>query len=253
MPHYDEMTLALLALGESDVTDDGAQHLAACARCRAEVDQLGAVVAIGRSLDDADYPATPSSAVWDRILDDVREDERATGARLANATAPLASTALLAERAAPGRRARWGFSLAAAAAVGVLVGTGVTWNVTRSTTPTPQVSPSQVSVAALRPVDTPNAAGTAVLSVVSAHQRTMTVTVVNLPTQPGTFYEVWLMDPTNSHLVSLGVLGSEGHGAYVVPAGLDLTMYSAVDVSLQPMNGSPEHSKNSAVRGTLTT
>jgi hypothetical protein len=37
------------------------------------------------------------------------------------------------------------------------------------------------------------------------------------------FYAVWLMDPSHSGLVSLGVLGVDGRGVYIVPAGLDLT------------------------------
>jgi anti-sigma-K factor RskA len=157
------------------------------------------------------------------------------------------------ERRAGRRGPRWALSLAAAAAVGLIVGIGGTWSLTRSTTPTPTASPSQVSVAVLKPVDEPAAKGTAVLSVASAGQRTITVSVANLPTPAGTFYEVWLMDPTDSKLVALGVLGTGGHGDYVVPAGLDLTLYSAVDVSLQPMNGSPAHSSTSAVRGSIAT
>ena len=61
------------------------------------------------------------------------------------------------------------------------------------------------------------------------------------------------MDPTTNGLVSLGDLSSNGRGAYVVPSGLDLAKYNAVDVSLQPMNGSPAHSSHSAVRGTIAT
>jgi anti-sigma-K factor RskA len=248
VPHYDEMTLALLALGESDVTDDGEQHLATCAHCRAEVAQLGAVVATGRSVTDEDYPATPSATVWDRIVAEVGDDA-ADGDR--GAASPTVTS--LDERHAGRRSARWVLSLAAAAAVGLIVGIGGTWSLTRPTTPTPTASPSQVSVAVLKPVDEPAAQGTAVLSVASAGQRTITVTVANLPTPAGTFYEVWLMDPVDSKLVALGVLGTGGHGDYVVPAGLDLTLYSAVDVSLQPMNGSPQHSSNSAVRGSIAT
>jgi hypothetical protein len=255
VPHYDEMTLALLALGESAVTDDDEQHLSTCVLCRHEVDVLGQVVATGRSLSDEDYPATPSSAVWDRIQEQVR-GELATGE--ASPTMPSltsvtsATAASSAARTQRPRNVRWGLGLAAAAAVGLLVGAGATWSLTRSTTPTPPVSQGQVSVAALHPLDDPGAQGTAVLTTVSAQRRTISVSVANLPAQPGTFYEVWLMDPSNAHLVSLGVLDQAGHGEYAVPAGLDLTMYSAVDVSLQPMNGSPAHSKNSAVRGTIT-
>jgi anti-sigma-K factor RskA len=252
------MTLALIALGESHVTDDDEQHLASCAHCRAEVEQLAAVVATGRSVTVDDYPATPSVAVWDRIVAEVGDDAGQRG----DSNPEVAS---LDDRRAGRRRPRWALSLAAAAAVGLVVGIGGTWSVTRSTTPTPTASPSgsttptptaspsQVSVAVLKPVDEPAAKGTAVLSVASAGQRTITVSVANLPTHAGTFYEVWLMDPTDSKLVALGVLGTGGHGDYVVPAGLDLTLYSAVDVSLQPMNGSPQHSSNSAVRGSIAT
>ena len=248
MPHYDEMTLALLALGESQATDDGEQHLATCSRCRSEVAQLGTVVASGRLISDEDYPATPSAAVWDRILAEVGDE----GAESTDAATSAVVVPIDGRR--PGRRrARWALSLAGAAAVGLVVGVGGTWGLTRSTAPTPTASPSQVSVAVLQPVDEPAARGTAVLSAASAGQRTITVTVANLPTHAGTFYEVWLMDPANSHLVALGVLGTGGHGVYVVPAGLDLTLYSAVDVSLQPMNGSPQHSSNSAVRGSIAT
>jgi len=228
--HYDQTTLALLALGETQATADNAAHLSTCTRCRAEVDQLSAVVATSRAIQDSDYPVAPPAAVWDA------------------AVVPITSS-----RQRP-QRSRWLLSLGAAAAVGLIVGVGGTWTLTRTTTPPPQpTAQAHVSVAALHPLDTPAASGTAVLRVLSADQRTVTVTVANLPTPPGTFYEVWLMDPANSHLLSLGVLGADGRGAYLVPPGLNLAQYTAVDVSLQPMNGSPQHSNHSAVRGIIPT
>lgn len=246
MPHYDEETLALLALGEADATVDRAAHLATCAACRAEVDELRSVVAVGRSIEDGDYPAAPSPAVWDRI---VAEIHVADVAPPADAAASAEVVSLAEARQAP-RRSRWMVSLAAAAAVGLIVGIGGTWAVTR-TSPPVQVAQGQVRIAALEPLDIPTASGTATLREVSTDQRTMTVAVANLPTQPATFYEVWLMDPSDSQLVALGILGADGKGVYVVPPGLDLAQYTAVDVSLQPMNGSPEHSSTSAVRGVL--
>jgi anti-sigma-K factor RskA len=246
--HYDETTLALLALGETQLTPDNAAHLSTCARCQSEVDQLGAVVAIGRSVQDDDYPVAPPAAVWDRIMAEVHRDPTPATAE--------SSTAGVVELDSRGRRARsrrWATAMVAAAA-GLIVGIGGTWTLTRSATPASQPTASgQVSVVALKPLDVPAASGTAVLRVVSADKRTVTLTVANLPTVPATFYEVWLIDLANSHLVSLGVLGADGRGAYLVPPGLDLTAYSAVDVSLQQMNGSPEHSKKSAVRGTIST
>ncbi len=248
MTHYDETTLALLALGETQLTPDNAAHLSACARCQSEVDQLGAVVAIGRSVQDGDYPVAPPAAVWDRIMAEVHRDQTP-----ATAEASTAEVVELDSRGGRARRRRWATAMVAAAA-GLIVGIGGTWTLTRSTTPTSQpIASGQVSVVALKPLDAPAASGTAVLRVVSADQRTVTLTVANLPMVPATFYEVWLIDLANSHLVSLGVLGADGRGAYLVPPGLDLTKYSAVDVSLQQMNGSPEHSKKSAVRGTILT
>ena len=249
MSHYDETTLALLALGETQATADNAAHLSTCTRCRADVDQLSAVVATSRAIQDSDYPVAPPAAVWDRIIAEIQRDDAPTASDgSVAAVVPITSS-----RQRP-QRNRWLLSLGAAAAVGLIVGVGGTWTLTRTTTPTPQpTAQAQVSVAALHPLDTPAASGTAVLRVLSADQRTVTVTVANLPTPPGTFYEVWLMDPTNSHLLSLGVLGADGRGAYLVPPGLNLAQYTAVDVSLQPMNGSPQHSNHSAVRGIIPT
>jgi hypothetical protein len=36
-----------------------------------------------------------------------------------------------------------------------------------------------------------------------------------------------------------------------MPPGVDLANYSRIDVSLQPFNGSPLHSRTSVVRGSL--
>jgi anti-sigma-K factor RskA len=75
--------------------------------------------------------------------------------------------------------------------------------------------------------------------------------VTGLPTVPGTFYEVWLMNASPQRLLSLGVLDSSEHGVFQIPAGLDLSSYPVVDISLQPFNGSPAHSGTSSVRGSF--
>jgi hypothetical protein len=245
--HYDDETLALLAVGESGVTPDAEAHLHGCARCQDEVEALRAVVAAGRGVTPGDQPVAPAPAVWDRITDELSDD--ASG-DVAATTEPVVD--LDERRDRRDRRTRRLWSLTAAAAVGIVVGAGSMYAVTR-TTQTPPGSTATETVAALDPLDDPTASGKAVLQVSSPTQRTVTVTVKGLPLQPGTFYEVWLMDPSNAHLVALGVLDSKGQGSYVVPTGLDLSRYSAVDVSLQPMNGSPLHSSNSAVRGVIAT
>ena len=248
MSHYDDETLALLAVGESGVTPDADEHLGSCEQCRREVEQLRSVVTAGRGVSEADRPVAPGAAVWDRIAAELRDDAVADGPSAASPS----SVASLDERRR--RRPSRLWSLTAAAAIGIIVGSGATYAFTRGAPTQPTTTdPAQVTVAALAPHDDPTASGSAVLRVASPTQRTVTVTVKGLPLEAGTFYEVWLMDPSNAHLVALGVLNAKGEGSYIVPPGLDLSRYSAVDVSLQPMNGSPLHSSNSAVRGLITT
>ena len=261
MPHYDEATLALLALGETQVTDDNDVHLESCVEGRDHVASLGKVVALGRDVT-GDYSMMQAPVtVWERIsaeLDLGRgegsygsiagPDRSGTSGSIDEQ--PPAPVVRLEERRSSSRTQRI-VSLAAAAAVGVLLGAGGMWALGRSSVETPAAGSVQMASASLAALDMPNAHGTAVLRVQSAAQRSLTVNVSNLPLEPGKFYEVWLMDPTDSHLVALGVLGVNGQGAYVVPAGLDLAQYTAIDVSLQPMDGSPLHSKVSAVRGIM--
>ncbi|MFC4553847.1 anti-sigma factor [Georgenia faecalis] len=68
MPHIDDETLALRALGEH-VTPDVAEHLATCDECRTELTALERVTHAGRYAD-RDLVAPPA-AVWDRIADEL--------------------------------------------------------------------------------------------------------------------------------------------------------------------------------------
>ena len=253
MPHYDEETLSLLALGESGVTADDEAHLETCPRCRGEVSQLKVVVATARGVSDQDLPVAPPDRVWQRIIAEVRQPDltaelnrgvhvdrtRDTG----NLTGQPSATALR----RPVARKNPVILAAAAALVGVLVGTGATYLLTRDRSAAP-VSASQI---VLQPLDVPTAHGTAVLAVGIGNQRTLTVHVTGLPVVLGTFYEVWLMNAVPQRLVSLGVLDSAHAGVFQIPPGLDLFSYPVVDISLQPFNGNPAHSGHSAVRGTL--
>jgi hypothetical protein len=63
------------------------------------------------------------------------------------------------------------------------------------------------------------------------------------------YYEVWLLTPQVDGLISLGPLRSDGR--YQLPAGLDPTVFSVVDVSIEPHDGDPNHSGNSILRGGL--
>lgn len=64
------------------------------------------------------------------------------------------------------------------------------------------------------------------------------------------FFEVWMIDPAVSQLVSLGPLRSDG--IYDLPPGMDAAAFPIVDVSIEPLDGDPTHSGNSILRGQLT-
>jgi anti-sigma-K factor RskA len=91
-------------------------------------------------------------------------------------------------------------------------------------------------------------AGTAVMRA-TASQQLMVVTL-HAPRQPG-FYEVWLLARDGVSMISLGDLNASHTGTFVVPPGTDLRNYSRIDISLQPFNGSTQHSGTSVVRGSL--
>ncbi len=54
-------------------------------------------------------------------------------------------------------------------------------------------------------------------------------------------------------MYSLGVLPATGSGTYPLPGllGDGLEGFTIVDVSIEPYDGNPEHSRDSQVRGTL--
>jgi hypothetical protein len=90
--------------------------------------------------------------------------------------------------------------------------------------------------------------GTAVMRS-TASQREIVITL-RAPARPG-FYEAWLLARDGVSMISLGDLSSRHAGTFTVPPGVDLRDYSRIDISLQPFNGSPQHSKASVVRGSL--
>ncbi|HEU4676207.1 MAG TPA: anti-sigma factor, partial [Motilibacteraceae bacterium] len=150
---------------------------------------------------------------------------------------------------------RWLLPAAVAAAVGIVVGAGAATVVGRDRAPQ-QVSaqPDATVLGRARLVALPGQAGggEAIMEQVGGQRRL--VVDVNGLRQQGGYLEVWLMDPGNGGLVSLGVLAGGGaslHGDYPVPATLDLAAYPAVDVSAEPFDGNPAHSADSVVRGTM--
>jgi Anti-sigma-K factor rskA len=284
--HTDPAILALRALGEQAGSAQDDAHEAQCADCQRELERLSRVVGIARS----DGPAVleqPPPAVWARIAAAVGADPLSPAADAAGPDADVASAGAAGlgataaagngsgpvhadaggsaqdgrprpdgerpARARPGQRLRRGrIRLAVAvagAAAGLVIGIGGTVAVTQLTQ-----SPASTLVAdiALRPLPQfpqwQGAAGTAVLRETPAAQQL--AVSVTAPRRTG-FYEVWLLGRDGTSMISLGDLNTANNGTFTLPAGVDLRFYSRIDVSLQPFNGSTQHSSTSVVRGSL--
>ncbi|WP_242511326.1 anti-sigma factor [Pengzhenrongella frigida] len=258
MRHVDPEVLALVALGEPLADDADRTHLAGCAECTAEVASLRAVVAVGRSVTDADALVAPSAAVWDRIRgelqlattpggDPAAPGEPAPVTELEPVTELDERRARAAVRPEPGEVVA-AFTAAGATAAGLIVGGagGALW---ASDAFAPAAEPAVLATAALDPLPGWAASGTALVEEEPDGGRVLVVTLDG-PAVAGDFREVWLIDREVQRLVSLGVLtGSDGR--FTVPAGLDLSDFAIVDISEEPLDGVPAHSGDSIVRGTL--
>lgn len=230
--HCDPDVLALRALGEPVGDGDDDRHLAECAHCRRELDQLRAVAATGRAIEADDQPVTPPASVW-----------RGISAELGLTTGGTAVPAPAADRARTARRtSRW-LAAAAAALLGLLLGVGGTLLATQGSG-----GPPVMAKAELEPLPSKVGEGSARV-VGSGASRELDVDVRGLGPVVG-FYEVWLLDADGKKLVSLGLLRG-GRGRFVLPAGVDLHVYRVVDISIEPPDGNPAHSGDSVVRGLL--
>jgi len=151
------------------------------------------------------------------------------------------------------RRRRWATVLISAAAVVALIaGVGV-FVATRS-----DPSPTELAAAELLPYEgaqVGDAAGQVEL-IDDGEQLSLRVDMRDLPAPaPGTFYELWLIDPATGEPVSVATMkdgSSDVATEIAVPTGTDPERYDVVDVSVQEENAGPEHSGNSVLRGTLS-
>ncbi|MBY8870815.1 anti-sigma factor [Micromonospora sp. PLK6-60] len=260
MQHLDHDRLVFLALGESDAEDGETTHLDSCPHCRGELATLQHVAGLGADTQGlADLPAPPEH-VWQGIVTEIGAAERLPSlpaARRATASpdgADPASPAGPTTPAGPARRARrrwprWATTAvtAVAAAAVAVVGTAV---VLGGPAADPEPGPEVLASAPLAAFGgTPkDAAGDArVLADGQLHLH-----VANLPAVPG-YYEVWLINPTNMKMFSIGVLrAASGDVLLPLPPNVDLQAYSVVDVSAERYDNEPAHSGDSLLRGTLT-
>jgi hypothetical protein len=238
--HCEPEDLALAALGE-ELDPACQEHWPSCALCAEQVAELREVVVAGKASGGPDALADPPAWLWDRI-----EEQLETEPLPLRPTTPApAAQAPTRTRRTPG----W-LGLVAASAAGILVGGAVVGSLAGSDDPGAIVASTQ-----LRPMpDGPDRGGSASATLNRADDGyTITVTASDL-TGPEGFYEVWLLDEQDAGLIALGALPpGETEATFPVPEGVDLTSFSAVDISDEPLDGDPTHSTVTVLRGTLQT
>jgi hypothetical protein len=228
--------LALAALREPLPADDAA-HLAGCAECRAEVASLQ------RAVDALAVPqlaalgaaVPPPPRVWDAIA-------------AATARAPEPPPAPRADVLPLQRRRRPVLLIAAAAVAGAVVGAGAVAVIRGGDDGAGGVTVANVTLA---PLDDAHASGSA--SLVKREDGTRVLRLdLEAPGLSDGYYEAWLLEPSVTGMVPLGVVES-GETDFELPPSLDLGRFPMVDVSVEPMDGNPAHSGDSVVRGKLAT
>ena len=151
------------------------------------------------------------------------------------------------------RRRQWRTTVLAAAAVVALVVGGGVFLANRS-----DGGPTEVAAAELLPYEgaqVGDASGTVEL-IDNDDELGLRVDMRDLPAPaPGTFYELWLLDPETGEPISVATMkdGSPDVATDIsLPPGVDTERFDVVDVSVQEEDAGPEHSGNSVLRGTLT-
>ncbi|HEU4948473.1 MAG TPA: anti-sigma factor [Kribbella sp.] len=237
MAHLEPELLAQYALGDDVSLDTGEHgHLAGCDVCRAEVDELRRLAELGHELESGDRLEPAPQQVWNRIAEELGLPE----------ATPSYQASIARQRERRSARTRMVLVGAVAAALGLIAGVlGV--RVLGDDTTGPEQQP--LASTRLDPLAGKTGDGTADLLRVGADTE-LRVDVSGLPAPQG-FYELWLINADGKRMVSLGVLDPRTGGTFLVPADLTAQGYTIVDISLEPYDGKPEHSRDSVIRGTL--
>ncbi|MCZ7420510.1 MULTISPECIES: anti-sigma factor [unclassified Micromonospora] len=249
MQHLEHDRLVFLALGESEVDVSDRTHLDACPHCRAELDSLRHVAGLSAAGQELRDLPDPPEHVWQGIMAEITAAEELP--RLADRQRPGGTDPVTTDTApAPrrSRRGRWSrlattAVTAVAAATVAVIGTAA---VLRDGTPAEPTVLASAPLAAYGSTP-PTARGDArVLGSGELHLH-----VANLPAVPG-YYEVWLINPRNMEMFSVGVLGDGSDVLLPLPPNVDLGQYSVVDVSAEQFDNNTAHSGDSLLRGSLT-
>ena len=246
MTHLNPDRLADRALGTDDpLTAAEEKHLAGCAECRNELAELSRIAELGRNPERVAHQLVPTEAIWQSIQ--VQLASQATAPATTEAAAePAPSSPTVTELPRRTPRPRSWFLVAAAAAVGLIIGAGVTTVAVRDRV---EVTSSDCAG---------GTAGTDRAGHRRARQRPRASRAEGAdrrPPTPDRYREVWLINTDGQRMYTLGVLPDDGQSQLPSPARTRRTApgFTIVDVSIEPYDGNPAHSRESQVRGILPT
>jgi anti-sigma-K factor RskA len=254
MAHLNPDRLADQALGDEEpLTAAEQDHLASCAACRDELAELSRIVNLGRQPEHIVPELVPANSIWESIQGQLASQAPAaatTGPAAltteggATESAPTSPTVVELPPRTPRRRS-W-LLVAAAAVLGLIIGAGVTVGVFRDRV-------EVTAVTSLEPL--PGQVGQGTAELVSDQGRPELRVQIDAPATPDRYREVWLINTDGERMYSLGVLPNDGRATYPLPPALagQLQDFTIVDVSIEPYDGNPAHSRDSQVRGVLPT
>jgi anti-sigma-K factor RskA len=241
MTHLDPDRLADRALGNDDpLTAAEEKHLDSCAECRDELAELSRIAELGRDPERI-ARQLPTEAMWQSIQ--VQLASQAPAATEA-AAVPAPSSPTVTELPRRTARPRSWLLVAAAAVVGLIMGAGVTTVAVRDRI---EVT-SSTALEAL-----PGQTGKGTAELLRDRGRPELRVQIDAPPSPDRYREVWLINTDGQRMYPLGVLPDDGRATYPLPPALagQLQGFNIVDVSIEPYDGNPAHSRESQVRGVL--
>ena len=264
MTHPDDDTLVAIAVGDP-APSGAAEHAQSCPQCSQTLAVLHEALATLHA--PAPELVAPPPSVWDAVEAELeREPEMATATTASVASLPpVHSTAagpaespvppadagdeLTARRSSRSTRRRFPLAwVAGAAAAGLVVGVvGARALQAEQTDPVTTVASTRLDT-----LDTRQVRGTAD---VVEHDGRLDLQVTTKPMDTaGGYLEVWLINKDLKRMVSLGVLepGTKNQ-PFVIPQDLLDQGYVIVDISREGLDGAPQHSGDSLMRGTLAT
>lgn len=235
--HLDPDDLALQAIGEGSAQQRA--HVDECLACRADVESLALIS--DTALSGGRMAIRPSAHVWASIESAIQQDVSAPDPR----EAARPGTRSTAEHRRP-RRTFSAVSLLGAAAAGAVVALALTTIIGEGDPSDTGPTLASVELEALSESVSP---GTAHI-VERDGQRVLQVEAGELPDMADGYLEVWLMQPDDTGMVTLGLL-EQGDQQFLLPESLSVSTFGVVDVSVERFDGDPAHSGESLWRGPI--